>query len=272
MTDLALAAPLVARRAADDLFAIREQWGDLLAAIDRPPAEEWPPRERRGFLDQLATAEDDERSVVPVVGRVPLTLRQHPAPLNLDALDATLDAERTLFGLADLVAAAVQRPIRPARTGRRRYLPDQVDAANPARWHYPAPTSPGSRAYGLHWAAVWLEGRALGEPGDDDLFAPMSARLLDEVAATVQHARRTVERALGRDGRKTTLDTPCPWCGGQLVGRARPGGQPTVACSTGPGCGAPVLIGDRGQREWRGADLVDLWAALEAARRHGTAS
>lgn len=269
-TALDLAPSPLARRAEDDLAAVREQWGDLLAAIARPPAAEWPPRERRGFLDQLATndhAEDDEQVAEPIVGRLPLTIREHPAPLNLDALDAAVEVENALFGLADRVAEQVQRPARTARDHRGRFITDQDDAADPARWHYQAPTSPGSRAYGLHWAAVWIAGRALGDVDGDDLFAPMPARLLDEVAAIARTARRIVERALGRDGRTTDLAEACPWCGGRLTAHTRPGGEPVVACSTGEACGAPVLLDDRRRRAWRGADLVGLWVALDASRR-----
>ncbi|MFI1191557.1 hypothetical protein [Streptomyces californicus] len=268
-TALAPTVPPIARRAAVDLAAVREQWGDLLAAIGRRPAATWPPRECTGFLDQLAAddrGEDDEQPVEAVVGRLPLTIREHPAPLNLDALDAALAVERDLFDLADQVAEYVQRPIRPARDSRGRFIADQADAADPARWHYQAQTSTGSRAFGLHWAAVWLEGRALDEMSGD-LFEPVPARVLDHLAATARTARRTVERALGRDGRTTALDVPCPFCGGQLAGHTRPGGEPVVTCSTGEACGAPVLLDERHRRAWRGADLVGLWVALDARRR-----
>ncbi|MEV5673496.1 hypothetical protein AB0L28_32585 [Streptomyces sp. NPDC052503] len=263
----ALAVPLAARRAADDLAAVREQWGDLLAAIERRPAAQWPPREARGFLDQLSTddrAADDEQPAARV-GRMPLILREHPAPLNLDALDAALAAERDLFDLADALAEQVQRPIRTGRDAHGRYTQDQADATDPARWHYQAQTSPGSRAYGLHWAAVWVEGRLLGEdPGD--LFQAVPPLLLEHATKTTARARRHVERALGRDGRTTTLDDPCPWCAGPLTGRTRAGGEPSVTCSTGRACGAPVELDDRGRRAWRHAELVGLFVALDAAR------
>ncbi|MGW7514800.1 hypothetical protein ACWGJ2_04330 [Streptomyces sp. NPDC054796] len=245
----------VGRRAAVDLAAIREQWGDLLLAVEQPPAQEWPPREAKGFLNQLAPHDDqlDEVPATATIGRAPLVLREHPAPLNLDALDAALAVERELFELADTVAAAVQRPTRGQ------------DDDDPARWRFPAPEAPsadpGSRAYGLHWAAVWLEGRALDEMSGD-LFAPMPLRLLDEVAAAARRSRTCVEHALGRDERTTTLDRPCPWCGAELVGRTRAEAEPVVTCSTGEACGAPVPLDGR-RRAWRGADLVSLYAALD---------
>jgi hypothetical protein len=264
-----LTATPSATQAAADLYATREQWGDLLAAIGRPPRAEWPPRECREW--EQPAAED-----APAVGRLPLILREHPAPLNLTALDAALAVERDLFDLADTVAAAVQRPVRrrvhhvaSGRVTRSRVWAD-VDAADrddPARWRIASPADPGSRAYGLHWAAVWIEGRTLGEqPGD--LFGPVRPLLLDEVAATARHARQRVEQALGRDGRPTALDRPCPYCRGHLTAHTRSGDPmaATVVCSTGSACTAPVPL-DRGRRMWAGADLVGLYVAMEAAPR-----
>ncbi|MFD8003004.1 hypothetical protein [Streptomyces mirabilis] len=49
---------------------------------------------------------DDEPFVVKC--RALLVLREHPAPLNLDALDTGLAIERAMFDLADTLAAAVQ--------------------------------------------------------------------------------------------------------------------------------------------------------------------
>ncbi|MFZ3547719.1 hypothetical protein ACODT3_19290 [Streptomyces sp. 4.24] len=262
------------RRAADDLLAIREQWGDLLAAIARRPAADWPPRDSRAYIDGHLADDEEHQADEPTIGRVPLTLREHPAPVNLDALDAALDVERDLFDLADQLAAQAQRPVRTGRDRHGRFVRDEEDAADPARWTCTyhrdagpaAAVAPGSRAHGLHWAAVWVEGRLLGEDVDGDLFTAIPARVLDEAAAVVSRARRTVERALGRDGRTTDLPEPCPWCGGALAARTRSGGEPLVMCSTGEGCEAPAPL-DRGHRVWRGADLVPLWVALHEARQ-----
>lgn len=270
--------PITAQAAAD-LAAVREQWGDLLAAISRRPRSEWPPRDSRALG---AVAEDDE----PSIGRLPLTLREHPAPLNLAALDAAMSVERDLFGLADTVAAAVQRPVRrhpaldiPSYSGRTAPTPPRTrmvavrsDRNDPARWIYAAPTDPGSRAYGLHWAAVWVEGRALGED-QGDLFTPVRPVLLDEIAATARRARRTVEQALGRDGQPTALDRPCPYCRGPLTAHTRSGdpAAATIVCDTGSACTAPVLL-DRDRRMWRGAELVTLYVAMEAAQQRAADS
>jgi hypothetical protein len=262
---------LTRRQAADDLTAIREQWGDLLAAIDRAPDTEWPPRETRSFLDHVEHQADEDEPTGRSLGRTPLTLREHPAPLNLDALDAACDVERALFELADTLAAAVQRAPRrlavvTSQAQNPRKVADRADRDDPARWHYQAPTSPGSRAYGLHWAAVWIEGRVLGEDLDRDLFRPLPARLLDEAAAVARRARADVERALQRDGRTVHLDTPCPYCAGELTGATQVGGEPFVWCDRGEACPAPVVL-DRRRRMWRGADMVTLWVAMDAARK-----
>ncbi|MGC5343664.1 hypothetical protein [Streptomyces sp. DT171] len=332
-------AGVILDECAADLRAIREQWGDLLAAIARPPAAVWPPREYR-TVDIQAAARDDDTE--PTIGRMPLILREHPAPLNLTALNAATTTERELFELCDVVAAAVQRPVRYIATdrhGRGRYQPDPADRADPARWHpasardalihptshvftgtdprseddraaqaehreaeqhaqeahptrplLPAPaprrpsvrsdipvSSPGSRAYGLHWAAVWLEGRALGEettaprPSNTvcpTLFTPVGPLLADEIASTARRARARVERALGRDGQPTVLDRPCPYCRGPLTAHTRSGdpAAATIVCATGEACGAPVVL-DRGRRIWRGAELVGLFVALESAQQ-----
>ncbi|MFS0695111.1 hypothetical protein [Streptomyces nitrosporeus] len=265
--------PTPADQAAHDLREIREQWGDLLAAIARPPAATWPPVDSRA----LGAAPDDE----PTIGRIPLVLREHPAPANLNALDAAMQVEEALFEMCDAIAERVQRPVRYTglatltRSGGplRRPVIDPADRDDPARWTLPThrdagPTtaaSPGSRAHGLHWAAVWLEGRARSEV-HGDLFTPTPGRLIEQLADVARRARRTLERALGRDGRPTPLDRACPWCGGVLTAYTRSGdpAAAAVVCATGEPCGAPVTL-EQGQRIWRGAELCNLFAALEAA-------
>lgn len=242
-------------RAAADLLTIRETWGDLLAAIDGPRDRTWPPRDN---IDAALRPDDG-----PPPGRIPLTLREHPAPVNLDALDAATAVERDLFELADRIAEQVQR------------WRNDADRDDPRRWHLPNHRSAtlvrgdgiagaGSRAHGLHWATVWIEGRLLGH--DDDLFAPVPARLADEAAATIRQCARRIDHALERDARVTTVDRPCPYCRGTLVGRATPGAPEryTVECAGGYDCTAPVPV-ESGRRIWRAAHLVSLHRALEAA-------
>src|SRR5690606_41018028 len=84
--------------------ATREHWRELLAAVDRPPAAEWPPRYDANVR---APGEPDD---APAVGPLPLTLREHPAPLNLTALDAARAVEEAVFTACDVIALRVQRP------------------------------------------------------------------------------------------------------------------------------------------------------------------
>ncbi|WP_329423003.1 hypothetical protein [Streptomyces sp. NBC_01268] len=272
MTTTPTALPEHALTTAADLRAVREQWGDLLVAIEQRPADTWPPVDN--IRDLLAAVEDE-----PAAGRMPLVLRQHPAPANLTALDAALAVEAALFTACDSIAARYQRPVRAhlrgggtATTGTMRVVVDESDRADPRRW---TPSTvgpsgrthaPGSRAHGLHWAAVWLEGRALGEDQDDRMFSPLGDDVLADLATVARRARRRVETALGRDGRTTVLPDPCPWCGGELLARTVPGGEPSATCQTGEQCPAPADL-DRGRRTWRGADLAALWAALDGRRR-----
>ncbi|APD18581.1 hypothetical protein SEA_PICARD_52 [Streptomyces phage Picard] len=264
----------VRAQAADDLAAVREQWGDLLAAIGEPPRRaEWMPYERRGFLDQLAADDLDlDATAETAVGRVPLILREHPAPADLRALDAALAVETDVFDMCDAVAERVQLPTRDPRGTWSIGAPD-----DPRLWRLPTHrdagpatiTSTGSRVYGLHWACVWLEGRALDDdPADRALFARTPAPLVDQIADVARTARRRVEAALGRQTRTIVLDDVCPFCRAGRITVHNGGGDPRQAvatCSTGPTCPAPVEV-ERGHRAWRGPALVGLLAALEEGR------
>lgn len=251
--------------AVQQLRDIRESWGDLLAAIARPPAPVWPPVQPSV---QHLTREDDD---TPAVGRLPLVLRQHPAPANLDALDAAMAIETALFDLADRIAAAVQRPMRILITTGA----DRADARHPDRWHYAtnrdiggrADARPGSRTLGLHWAACWIEDRlAATEP--TDLHGVVRGVLRDHAERVTSEAHRALLAALGRDGRTTVLADLCPWCGGELTARTTSGDPmaATITCDTGPTCTAPTAYDDRARRTWAGRDLVQLYSALSAAR------
>ncbi|MGW0933144.1 hypothetical protein [Streptomyces sp. NPDC002644] len=272
-------------RAAADLRALREQWGDLLAAIGRRPAPEWPPRRTQ---DRAVDGETADRE--PTVGRLPLTLREHPAPVNLDALDAAVAIEQALFAACDAIAVRVQRPVTLTWSGPvlgpgGKAVPAPDDHDDPARWHLPTHRSAtlvrgggiagaGSRAHGLHWAAVWLEGRALSESGgrDGDLFAPTPAAVVEDLADVAARALHRLEAALGRDGRTTDLADPCPYCGDPLTARTRTGDPhaAVIRCTRGDACPAPVPLAG-GRRQWAGADLATLWGAMDARRRAAAA-
>lgn len=251
--------------AVQQLREIREQWGDLLHAITVPPPAVWPPVQPS--VQHLVR--DDDADTGPHVGRLPLVLRQHPAPANLDALDAAVAIETALFGLADRIAAAVQRPNR-----------DPDDWANPDRWHLPShrdvglwvQAGPGSRALGLHWAAVWLEDRlAATEP--TDLHGVVRGVLRAHAERVTAQAHRTLLAALGRDERAIPASEPCPWCHGTLTTRTTSGDPDdmTITCDTGPSCTAPTPYdtdpGSRtfGRRRWAGRDQI---AALMTAILH----
>ncbi|WP_370420368.1 hypothetical protein AB8O64_19835 [Streptomyces sp. QH1-20] len=236
------------------LRTIREHWAELLLAIETPPTDAWPPR-------QLAhTMRVDDELLVE--DRSPLVLREHPAPLNVTALDAGLDIERQMFDLADTLAGAVQH----------------AAPGDPRRWDYRSPTSPGSRTHGLHWACVWIEGRLLDEDTEpeqlaDGALAPapfdvLPPHLLHEARRGVRACEGRLLRTLGLDARTTPVsDRPCPWCEGELTLHTGPAQTPTVTCSTGPSCTAPATFDEHGRRMWRWADLPGLVAALDAAEK-----
>ena len=245
-------AAIARRETVNALRTVRELWAELLLAIENPPSDVWPPRQ----LAHTLRASDDEPLVVE--DRAPLVLREHPAPLNLDALDAGLAIERAVFDLADTLAAAVQH----------------APLDDPRRWNYRSATDPGSRAHGLHFACVWVEGRVLDEDTEaeqqfDDtlaapLFAPLPPHLLHEARRTARIVEGRLLRALGLDQRTTPLpDHPCPYCAGELTLHTGPEQAPTVTCSTGVECPALVPLDVEGRRRvWAWGELLVLVRAL----------
>lgn len=235
------------------LRTIRGRWVDLLLAIEEPPADHWPPRQ----LAHTMRETDNEQLVVE--DRSPLVLREHPAPLNLAALDTGRAVERLIFDLADTLASAVQH----------------AGPGDPRRWTFPDPgavdarRSHGSRVHGLHFACVWVEGRLLDEDTapeeqlDGTLaappFAPLPPHLLHEARRAVRIAEARLLRTLGLDQRTTPIpDRPCPWCGGGLTLHTTPDGPPSVTCSTGEDCTAPVPLDEHQRRAWNGERLAGL--------------
>ncbi|MFM9368087.1 hypothetical protein [Streptomyces sp. Da 82-17] len=247
-------AALAHRETVDALRTVRELWGELLVAIETPPADVWPPRQLAHTLRP-----DVDGDELLVADRAPLVLREHPAPLNVTALDTGLAIERTLFDLADLLAAVTQQ-----------YTP--LD--HPRRWAFRADSGPGSRAYGLHWAALWIEGRVLNEDTEPELlpdgtlaappFTALPGHLLHEARRTARSAEGRLLRTLGLDARTVPIpDRACPWCGGELLLHRHPDVQPAVTCATGERCGAPVPLDERGRRRWGVHELVALASALD---------
>ncbi|UUN29443.1 hypothetical protein [Streptomyces sp. FIT100] len=256
----------VAIRTAARLRTIREQWGALLAAVETPPAPStWPPAETRAFLN---TGAADDGALL-VEDRTPLTLRQHPAPANLDALDACLFVEQQVFDLADTLAATVQH----------------AGVDDPRRWTFVDPGAPdartaiGSRAHGLHWAALFIEGRVLDEDTEPELldgrlmaapYSPLPEWALDEAARVARACEQRVARIVAADAitGSRTLPTPCPACGGALVVRAALTEPPTVTCRTGEACGADTSRDARGRRVWEWPACLPLLLANGQAEDH----
>lgn len=250
-------AAIARRETVDALRAVRELWGELLLAIETPPADAWPPRQ----LAHTMRAGDDEQLVVE--DRAPLVLREHPAPLNLSALDAGLAIERRIFECADILATV-----------------QHATEDDPRLWHTANTHGPGSRAHGLHFACVWVEGRVLDEDTEPELladgtlmsapFTPLPEHLLHEARHTARTAEGRLLRALGIDERTTPLPgRSCPWCAGELTLHTGPEQAPTVTCSTGADCAAPVPLDDYGRRVWGWGDLLALVAALSPGEQPG---
>jgi hypothetical protein len=178
-----------------------------------------------------------------------------------------------LFALADTLAAAVQR----AETGdARRWEFQQPGAADVRR-------AAGSRAHGLHFASVWIEGRVLDEDTAPEQqldgtptapsFEPLPPHLLHEARRTARVAEGRLLRTLGLDQRHTLVpDRPCPWCAGTLTLHTGPDEPPSVTCSTGADCTAPTSLDERGRRVWKWGDLVTLITTLGAADTHAPAA
>ncbi|WKU45986.1 hypothetical protein Q3V23_19040 [Streptomyces sp. VNUA116] len=246
-----------AHRAAAHLATIRQHWAELLLAIETPPADTWPPRQ---LAHTLRPANEDP---LDVLDRAPLVLRQHPAPLNLDALDVGLSIETDLFDLADVLASDVQH----------------AGLDDPRRWTIRSATDPGSRAHGLHWAALYVEGRLLDEDTtpeeqpDGTLapapFAPVSELRLRQAAHIAHQCAGRLLRVLQLDQRATPIPgRPCPWCGGELTLHTGPDEGPSVTCGWGPQCAAPVPLTPAGRRVWEWHALPALVAALNAEEQH----
>jgi len=256
-----------------NLALIRQYWGDLLAAIDTDPQPVWPPQR----LTTEMWARRDAEAAVERAERSSDALGDSPAPLNLDAAQAVDDLTTEILALADQVAAACQRPpIQPPRihdgtkggaqlaAGLRAAA--DLDRTDPRRWHYNA-----SWARGVHWGAVYIDGRLADDDLGDGLFRPIPPQLARDVAIIADHAARRILSVLGIGTLSTVIpDRPCPWCGAELRLHHPVDEPPTVTCSTGRSCTAPVGLDDRGRRFWAWHDLAQLATALDAAERRAT--
>ncbi|MDQ1045058.1 hypothetical protein QFZ76_003294 [Streptomyces sp. V4I2] len=154
--------------------------------------------------------------------------------------------------------------IRPRRHPRRRRpapparRPSTVAVPEPRRTD--ARDAAGSRAHGLHFTCVWVEGRVLDEDTEPEQqldgtpsappFAPLPPHLLHEARRTARIAEGRPLRTLGLHARATPLPNhPCPYCADELIlhtvleeaptararGQARPA-RMEVGRSVGSGC------------------------------------
>lgn len=110
---------------------------------------------------------------------------------------------------------------------------------------------------------------ALGAPP----FALLPPHLLHEARRTARIAEGRLLRTLSLDARSTLVpDRSCPWCGGDLELHTGPDTAPSVTCSTGAECAAPVPADEQGRRVWGWGDLVTLVSALADSDRHTSAA
>jgi hypothetical protein len=124
-------------------------------------------------------------------------------------------------------------------------------------WHWQQ-----SRPAGVHWAAVYVDGRLEGVDLDGFLGLPdWLIAHADQVAEDC--ARRTLV-TLGLDRRHTPIPgRGCPWCHQELTLHTGPDEPPTVTCPAGPHCQAPVPVDPRtGRRVWDWRHLPALLTAL----------
>jgi hypothetical protein len=220
------------------LRVVREHLGDLAAAVHCPPAPVWPPRQLaahlRAIADAEARAERLERGGIALVDK--------RAPLNLDAHDALETVTDALFDLADEIAAEVQI---------------SYDDSDPRLWHFAQ-----SRPAGVHWAAVFVDGRLEGE--DMDGFLGMPDYLIAHAAQVAEDCSRRTLTVLGLDRRHTVIPgRGCPSCGQELTLHTGPDEPPTVTCPAGPHCHATAPVDPRtGRRVWSWQHLPALLTAL----------
>src|SRR5690606_22181913 len=129
----------------------------------------------------------------------------------------------------------------------------------------------GSRAHGLHWAAVWLEDRVT-QQDDTGVHVPVPAVVVEDVAKVARLARIRVEQALNRDNRPHTLDDPCPYCGGTLTATVPPRDldPATTPCQPRPTCHGPARYDPRARRPRTGPALSTGGPPALAARGRET--
>ena len=118
---------------------------------------------------------------------------------------------------------------------------------------------------------MFIDGRPAGDDLHDGLCRPLPEHLAREVAVIADNSSRQLLRVLGIGTFSTVIrDRPCPWCGADLRIHHPIDEPPTVTCSMGSSCTAPVGLDDRGRRAWLWHDLAPLATALDTAERRAS--
>ncbi|MBP2583368.1 hypothetical protein J3A78_003846 [Streptomyces sp. PvR006] len=215
--------------AAAHLDYVLDNWPVLQDAVTTPAkATGWPPAMG---VARILSEEERIRAVEERLDTDPSAFGPRPVPIAVDILDILRAVEQDLVGLADEMAAAIQRPVLPTMSGggwrddahRQLVLLSAKDSADPRRWRY-------SGQRDLARAAEWIAGRVAGAPGPFRLLLPVEQVRVDSV---VQACADQVRRALGIVGiarREQPVPFPCTGCAGQLVVCGGDGQPPTVEC------------------------------------------
>lgn len=262
----------------DHLRHITTHYPALRAQLTTHGPDTWPPRESKTFVDdaedpddlaaQLAIADD---AAAERAERTPDALGERPVPIRLAVLDTIRDLDETLIGCADVIAAAVQRPVTGmprgdlagwtmANVDYRARLARQ-DRTDPRRWHYGAGTCPDAAT-----AATWLLTRIEGRPGPCRPLTDREARYIGHAAVA---ARARLDRALGIAAREDPGHRPCPVRQAAEGPSRRGKPRPTVPCDGGLVLTQPIdgdpwawCDGPCGG-VWRGPELASLYADMQ---------
>ncbi|GGJ81860.1 hypothetical protein GCM10011583_11660 [Streptomyces camponoticapitis] len=246
------------------LTTVLTNWDSLRDLLDTRSPSVWPPADPAEYTAQLD--QHDAAEVALTQEREHLVLREVGAPLRLHVLDTMRTVETALLQVADEIASEIQRAAitssRPSSLDPVQFDIERLaahDARDPARWRY----NRGPRTATA--AAQWLRARAHGEAGPCTPLTDDHWQLLNRVAS---NAARRIEQLLGAERRHDAMPRPCPWCKGPLI--LHHGGVDEaefVTCDNGFDCAAPVQVVG-GRRAWSTPQqLVQLYAALEAAER-----
>lgn len=225
-------APTTAR---EHLAHIADQWPALRELLTASTPTTWPPAGRIADQERLVSDLDQEtarrQARQEYADRDPTAPGERPVPLRLGALDTMEEITTALCGLADQIAAQVQRPVINA-TVRGATILDEVarsmamlalqDRLDINRWEY------GHRD--VLRAVGWLDFRLHGPAGPCQALAPAHRQ---QILTTARRCTRLLDTALGETTPEPQrIGRPCA-CGGHLaLTTADDPAQIRVACET----------------------------------------